>query len=71
MNELLVITATLVTDKNASLLAIISGFSESTLKANVGWVLLRDYDLKHYLIPRSEFKESYPNVVLQTTMLDN
>lgn len=70
MNELLEIEATLVTAKNASLLAIISGLAEPTLKASIGWVLIRDYDLKYYLIPRSEFNASYPKVVLKTTLLD-
>lgn len=71
MNPISKPSATLVTSANASLLGIVSGLGEPTLKANVGWVLFKDYNLKYYLIPRSEFKASYPNVVLTTTLLDN
>lgn len=64
-------TATLITKNNASLLAIISGRPKSDLEANIGWVLLRDLDLKYYIIPRSEYKASYSHVELYLTMLDN
>lgn len=64
-------TATLITEKNASLLSVISGRDKRDLEANPGWVLIRDHDLKYYIVPRSEYKASYSHVTLMTTMLDN
>lgn len=65
------VTATLVTTKNAELLAAISGLDVLALKVSIGWVLIRESNYKHYLIPRSDYTQLYPFVVLKTTMLDN
>lgn len=64
-------TATLVTAANATLLAVISGMSMYTMRANIGWVLFRDVNLKYYLIPRSEYEASHHNVPLKLTLVDN
>jgi hypothetical protein len=67
------IKAIIVTKANASLLSIISGMDERTFTANIGWVLVEDWNhrKRFNLMPKASFKAAYPKAVPTATLLDN
>lgn len=72
-NALPPVKAIVVTSKNANLLSIISGIEERAFTANLGWVLVEDWNVKKrfMLMPKASFKAAYPNVAPTATLLDN
>ena len=61
-----------ITEKNADTLHYISGIAKKTFTANIGWVLVEDWNQskRFIVIPYSSFKASYPKQELERMKID-